>query len=225
MTEPDELAGKSVALQGLPGARISALWRRRRRPCQGAKTRRASADAGAFAAPSPASPPMSTASPSRWSRDGARARPTRRPFSVPPPTIPIYHAPKEVTLDLFKTFSHRHRAGARPEARQAARSEPRRGQAEARRVLAERSHLRQRRRQSRRRAQAIFAQRRLRPSRGRRIRRASRTRSCSTSIMPSRSCAASTSRWPRWSTNEDLRAKIEALARRAEKRRRRPPAT
>ena len=40
-----------------------------------------------------------------WWRDGATARPSPRSFWIPPPTDPVYHAPKEVTLDLFKAFA------------------------------------------------------------------------------------------------------------------------
>ena len=134
--------------------------------------------------------------------------------SIPPPTIPIYHAPKEVTLDLFKSFTTgielvRDQKLGKPLGASPAEAKPKlaafwrsgltfdnaAGNLEG--------------------VQRALRARRLRPSRGRRIRLASRIRSCSISTMPSRSCAVSTSRWPRWSKNEDLRAKIEALARRA----------
>ena len=48
---------------------------------------------------------MLTASPSRWSRDGDEGSAFEKAFLNPAADNSYYHAPKEVTLDLFKTFS------------------------------------------------------------------------------------------------------------------------
>ena len=144
---------------GLARARISAL-RRRRQPSQGGPRLPLSLRARR----------RHQCGPHRQVRGRGMARGLGLREGVPRPCAcrPLLSRAERGDARPVQGLRHRHRAGARPETRQAARSESRRGQTEACRVLAERTHLRQRRRQSRRREGDLRA-RRLRPGGGARI--------------------------------------------------------
>ena len=158
VTDPDELAGKSVALQGLPALEYLLYG-------DGAASLAKAAPKApfrcGFALAVAANLARIAQGGRRWLA-GRRAL-RRRPISSGPDNS-AYHTPKEVTLDLFKTFTAgielvRDQKLAKPLG-----AKPERGQAEARALLAKRPHLRQHGRQSRRRARPV-RQRRLRPSR------------------------------------------------------------
>ena len=190
VTEPASLTAKSVALQGLPaleyllyGDGAATLEQGRRRGDVPLSLRRNHRRQSRGIAKEIAD---------GW-QDGA---PYTKSYLDPGPANAAYHTPKEVTLELFKTFTAgiewvRDQKLAKTLGRQA-----RAGKAAACALLAERAELRQHGRQSCRRARPV-RQGRLRPSGASGVRRASRTRSCSISITPSRCCAAWTSRSPR----------------------------
>ena len=153
---------------------------------------------------------MSIASPSRWSRDWREGSAYEKAFLGPAPADPIYHAPKEVTLDLFKAFATgielvRDQKLGKPLGAKSAEAKP-----QLAAVLAERPELRQRRRQSRRRAATLRAKA-ASPRWWRENRRASRTRSCSTSITPSTVLRGIDQPVATAVIDEDTRGKLEAL--------------
>ena len=99
VTEPDELAGKSVALQGLPALEFLLYG-------DGAESLAMSGDGGAFRCGFALSVATNIDRIARnvvegW-REGAAYE---KSFLGPVPDDPHYHAPKEVTLDLFKSFA------------------------------------------------------------------------------------------------------------------------
>jgi predicted lipoprotein len=99
IAEPDELAGKSVALQGLPALEYLLYG-------DGAETLTMSGDGGAFRCGFALSVATNIDRIARnvvegW-REGAAYE---KSFLGPAPDDPRYHAPKEVTLDLFKAFT------------------------------------------------------------------------------------------------------------------------
>jgi len=99
VTEPDELAGKSVALQGLPTLEYLLYG-------DGAETLTMSGESGAFRCGFALSVATNIDRIARnvvegW-REGAAYEES---FLGPVPDDPHYHAPKEVTLDLFKAFT------------------------------------------------------------------------------------------------------------------------
>ncbi len=99
VTEPDELAGKSVALQALPALEFLLYG-------DGAETLAATGDGGAFRCGFALSVATNVDRIARnvvegWREGAAYAK----SFLGPVPDDPHYHAPKEVTLDLFKAFT------------------------------------------------------------------------------------------------------------------------
>jgi hypothetical protein len=112
VTEPDELAGKSVALQGLPALEYLLFG-------EGAETMAETANPAPGGPPLPAIPGqaafrcgfalavatnidrMAKAVVEDW-REGSAYE---KSFLGPAPDDPRYHEPKEVTLELFKAFT------------------------------------------------------------------------------------------------------------------------
>lgn len=99
VTEPDALAGKSVALQGLPTLEYLLYG-------DGAESLAMRGDGGAFRCGFALSVATNIDRIARnvvegW-REGAAYE---KSFLGPVPDDPHYHAPKEVTLDLFKAFT------------------------------------------------------------------------------------------------------------------------
>lgn len=112
VTEPDQLAGKSVALQGLPaleyllygdGAETLA-----KAPTveDGQEPLPVLGGGGAFRCDFALSAATNVERIAKLVVEGWREGSTyEKAFLSPTPDNPYYHAPKEVTLDLFKTFS------------------------------------------------------------------------------------------------------------------------
>ena len=97
VTEPDQLAGKSVALQGLPALEVLLYG-------DGAET--LSKGDGAFRCSFALSIAINVERIAKsviegWREGSAYAK----AFVGPAPGDPYYHAPKEVTLELFKAFT------------------------------------------------------------------------------------------------------------------------
>ena len=98
-TLPDELAGKSVALQGLPALEYLLYG-------DGAETLTMSGDGGAFRCGFALSVATNIDRIARNVVEGWREGSAyEKSFLGPAPDDPHYHAPKEVTLDLFKAFT------------------------------------------------------------------------------------------------------------------------
>jgi hypothetical protein len=99
VTEPDELAGKSVALQGLPALEYLLYG-------DGAETLAMSGDGGAFRCSFALSVATNIDRIARNVGEGWReGADYEKSFLGPVPDDSHYHAPKEVILDLFKAFT------------------------------------------------------------------------------------------------------------------------
>ena len=216
VTLPDELAGKSVALQGLPAleyllygdgaeasprnarssaARVSARGRHRARLPLCLRARRRHQYRPHRQAP--------------WSRIGARARPTRRRFSAPlPKTRSTTRRKRSRSTCSSPSPPASSWCAIRSSASRSAPAPPRPSPSSRRSGGADSPSPTP---PAISKACARCSPKAASPKSWPANRRAWRIRSCSTSITPSRCCAASTSRWPRWRQDEDLRAKIEAL--------------
>ena len=96
MTEPDEIAGKSVALQGLPALEYLLYGDDGNLPKEDRDFRCRFGLAVATNVDRIAKSVVEG-----W-REGSAYE---KAFLGPAPDDPYYHAPKEVTLDLFKTFA------------------------------------------------------------------------------------------------------------------------
>jgi hypothetical protein len=99
VTDPAKLAAKSVALQGLP-ALEDLLYG------EGAEVLAKDGGAGSFRCRFAASIAANVDSIAAEVEEGwGDQAPFAKIFLVPNPADPVYHAPKEVTLDLFKAFT------------------------------------------------------------------------------------------------------------------------
>jgi predicted lipoprotein len=99
VTRADALAGKSVALQGLPALEFLLSG-------DGAETLAASADDGAFRCAFASAVAANIATIAKLVvEDWREGSPYDTAFLGPSGADPIYRAPKEVTLDLFKSFT------------------------------------------------------------------------------------------------------------------------
>jgi predicted lipoprotein len=97
VTEPDELAGKSVALQGLPALEVLLYG-------DGAET--LSKGDGAFRCSFALSIATNVKRIAKSVIEGWREGSAyEKAFLSPVPDDPYYHSPKEVTLELFKAFT------------------------------------------------------------------------------------------------------------------------
>jgi uncharacterized protein len=99
VTKPEALSGKSVALQGLPALEYLLYG-------DGAETLAAPSGDGAFrCAFARAVAANSEAIAKSVAEDWREDSPYEKSFLAPGPDATPYHAPKEVTLDLFKSFT------------------------------------------------------------------------------------------------------------------------
>jgi predicted lipoprotein len=99
VTKPDALSGKSVALQGLPALEYLLYG-------DGAETLAAPSEGGAFrCAFARAVAANSEAIVKSVAEDWREGSPYEKSFLAPGPDATPYHGPKEVTLELFKSFT------------------------------------------------------------------------------------------------------------------------
>jgi predicted lipoprotein len=99
VTRPDALAGKSVALQGLPALEYLLFG-------DGAETLAAKAGESAFRCAFAHAVAANIASIAKSVvEDWREGSPYEEAFLTPDPQGSVYRAPKEVTLDLFKSFT------------------------------------------------------------------------------------------------------------------------
>jgi uncharacterized protein len=99
VTKPDALSGKSVALQGLPALEYLLYG-------DGAEVLAATTGDGAFrCAFARAVAATSAGIAKSVAEDWREGSPYEKSFLAPGPDATPYHAPKEVTLELFKSFT------------------------------------------------------------------------------------------------------------------------
>ena len=99
VTKPDALSGKSVALQGLPALEYLLYG-------DGAETLAAPSGAGAFRCAFARAVATNSAGIAKSvAEDWREGSAYEKAFLNPGPEAPTYRAPKEVTLDLFKSFT------------------------------------------------------------------------------------------------------------------------
>ena len=204
VTEQTGLAGKSVALQGLPALEYLLYG-------DGAATLEKGGAEGTFRCSFAEAVAGNLAGIAKEIVDGWQdGAPYAKSYLEPGPANPAYHTAKEVTLELFKTFTAGIEWVRDQKLGKAARAKARAGKAAS-----------LRRSGGAGRASPTWpaisqACATCSPKAGSRkwcikSRPASRIRSCSTSTTPSRSCAASTSPSPKRCATRMLRGKLEAL--------------
>ncbi len=191
VTDPAKLAAKSRRAAGPARARISALWRRRDGLAK-------SGDAAAFRCRFASSIAANVDGIAKNVVEGwSEGSPYEKAFLEPAPENTIYHTPKEVTLELFKSFASgielvRDQKLGKPLGATPAEAKPKlaafwRSDLAFANMIGNLEGV-----------ILLFSKGGFARGRRRQFARASRIRSCSISITPSRCCAAWTSPLPKW---------------------------